>query len=129
MDFKDLLKKCLIGFLKLIGGEQATGCPPAYFTVKILNWNEDCTWDKAAEMERYIEIKGYENRLGVMVDCIGKEIFAHLFSSPDSHDRKPLTLEEIRYVEKQLLEVLKKKGYEAIISEERLSPTLYDDKS
>lgn len=124
MDFIDLLKKFLMGFLKLIG---ATDYPPAYFTVKILNWDKDCTWEKAAEIEGYLfEVKGYENRIGGLANCEGKEIYVNLSSSQDSHDRKPLTLEEIRFVEKQLIEVLKEKGYEAIISEERLSDSLFE---
>ncbi len=126
MDFIELLKKFFMGFLKLIG---ATDCPPAYFTVKILNWDKDCTWEKAAEMEGYFEEVGYGNRLGGLVDCVDKKMFVDFLSSNNPHDRKPLTLEEIRYAEKQLIEVLKRKGYEAIISEERLSPSLYDDKN
>ncbi len=123
MDFKDLRKKFFIGFLKLL---VTTKRPCVYFTIKIHNWNKDCTWEKALEIERYIDIKGYENRLDCMVDCEGKEIFVDLFSSPDPKVKEFLTFDEVRYVEGLLIELLKTKGYEATISEERLGG-LYGD--
>ncbi len=123
MDLKNSSRKFLIGFFKLLGFLKLctiTSRPSVSFTVQIHNWNKDCTWEKALEIERYIDIKGYESRLECMVDCEGKEIFAHLSSSPDPKVKEFLTLDEVRYVEGLLIDLLKTKGYEATISEERL---------
>ena len=124
MDFKNSLRKFLIGFFKLLGSLKLCTImsrPSVSFTVQIHNWNKDCTWEKAAEIERYFdEVKGYESRLGGLADCVDKKIFAHLSSSNDPKVKEFLTLEEVRYVEGLLIELLKTKGYEATISEERL---------
>lgn len=121
MDFKDLLKKIFIGFFKILG---VTSRPCVYFTVRILNWNNDCTQEKALEIESFIEIE----YLDCMVSWSNKEIYVDLHGPNDLHVKEFLTLEEVRRTQKLILEILKKKGYEAIIFEERLN-ALYQDKS
>ncbi len=124
MELKELLRKFFIWLHRSLGG---TCRPNVYFTVKIHNWDKDCTQEKALEIERYLEeVKGYENRLGGLADWESKEIFVDLFSSPDPKVKEFLTLDEVRYVEGLLIDLLKTKGYEATISEERLG-NLYGD--
>lgn len=124
MRINDLLKKIIIVFFKILG---ITNRPHAYFTVNILDWNTDCTPSKAAEIEKFLfEIKGYENRIGSLVDWYSKQIFIDLHSPDDPDIKELLTLKEVRFVEKLILDLLEKKGYKTEISEERLSG-LYGD--
>lgn len=115
MDFIDSLKKF---FIQNVLG--ITRFSWVDFTIQILNWDKDCTSEKAAEIEGLTDIKGYGNRIGAMVDWVSKEIFCTFEGPHDSYSVVPLTLEEVRHVEGLLLKVLEEKGYKAVISKEKL---------
>lgn len=124
-----VLKKFFVGFLWLLGIRSR---PKGFFTVKILNWDNDCTQEKALKMEGYLlriagylnKVKGYENRLRVfsVVDWVDKEIYVHVLTSNDPNIKKSfLTLEDVHCVEEQLLKILEEMGYKALISKESIN--------